>query len=114
MIERSASLPTRFMSSPCPAMPTTSVEKISGTISDLIMRRKIVDSTLSDDGLEHRRGLSRHGVRKRHADDDAEHHRDEDPVRQREAAEDRRPSLGAVRRYSLETGPLPLRSVEFR
>src|SRR5665647_3211917 len=48
MIERSASFPTRFMSSPCPAMPTTSVEKISGTISSLIIRRKIVDSTLSD------------------------------------------------------------------
>src|SRR5947209_9404179 len=36
------------MSSPCPAIPTTSVEKISGTINSLIMRRKIVDSTLSD------------------------------------------------------------------
>ena len=47
-IERSASFPTRFMSSPCPAIPTTSVEKMSGTINSLIMRRKIVDSTLSD------------------------------------------------------------------
>src|SRR5665213_1010913 len=48
MIDRNASLPTRFMSSPCPAMPTTSVEKISGTMSSLIIRRKIVDRILSD------------------------------------------------------------------
>src|SRR5215218_2768915 len=46
MIERSASLPTRFMSSPCPAIPTTRVLKISGTISDLIIRRNTFDSTL--------------------------------------------------------------------
>ena len=44
-IERKASLPTRFMSSPCPAMPTTSVENRSGTISDLIIRRNTDDST---------------------------------------------------------------------
>ncbi len=42
-MERNASLPTRFMSSPCPAMPTTSVENSSGTINDLIMRRNTVD-----------------------------------------------------------------------
>ena len=45
MIERSASFPTRFMSSPWPAMPMTSVLKISGTISDLIIRRKMFDRT---------------------------------------------------------------------
>src|SRR6185437_12312224 len=32
------------MSSPCPAIPTTSVAKINGTISDLIMRRNICDN----------------------------------------------------------------------
>jgi hypothetical protein len=48
MIDRSASRPTRFMSSPCPAMPTTSVLKISGTISSLIIRRNTVLSGLSD------------------------------------------------------------------
>src|SRR5678815_1908521 len=46
MIERSASFPTFFMSSPCPAIPTTSVEKSKGAISDLIMFRKIVDRGL--------------------------------------------------------------------
>ena len=47
MIERSASRPTRFMSSPWPAMPTTSDPKISGTTIDLIIRRKIVASGLT-------------------------------------------------------------------
>ena len=42
MIERSANLPTFFMSSPWPAMPTTSVLNKSGTINDLIMRRKML------------------------------------------------------------------------
>src|SRR3954466_7089968 len=42
MIERSASFPTFFMSSPCPAIPTTSVAKSNGAINDLIMFRKIV------------------------------------------------------------------------
>ena len=41
MIERSASLPTFFMSSPGPAIPTTRVLNSSGTINDLIMRRKM-------------------------------------------------------------------------
>ena len=41
MIDRNARRPTFFMSSPCPAMPTTSVENSSGTINDLIMRRKM-------------------------------------------------------------------------
>ena len=40
-MERSASLPTFFMSSPWPAMPTTRVLNSSGTINDLIMRRKM-------------------------------------------------------------------------
>ena len=40
------------MSSPCPAMPTTSVANSSGTISDLIIRRKIVDRTLQVGRLE--------------------------------------------------------------
>src|SRR5215510_16240579 len=31
------------MSSPCPAMPTTSVPKMSGTMIDLIMRRNTVE-----------------------------------------------------------------------
>jgi hypothetical protein len=42
MIDRSASRPTFFMSSPWPAMPITSVLKSSGTISDLIIRRKML------------------------------------------------------------------------
>ena len=46
-IERNASRPTFFMSSPCPAIPTTSVLNSSGTISDLIMRRKIDDAAFS-------------------------------------------------------------------
>src|SRR6266513_1836173 len=46
MLERNATLPTRFMSSPWPAMPTTSVPNNSGTISDLIIRRKTFDKTL--------------------------------------------------------------------
>ncbi len=46
MMERSASLPTFFMSSPCPAMPTTRVLKSSGTINDLIMRRKMLANGL--------------------------------------------------------------------
>src|SRR5690349_24163044 len=37
---------SRFMSSPCPAMPTTRVPKSSGTIKDLIIRRKTLESTL--------------------------------------------------------------------
>src|SRR5690349_3926838 len=45
-IERNASRPTFFMSSPCPAIPTTSVENSSGAINDLIMLRKIVESGL--------------------------------------------------------------------
>ena len=47
MSDLSASRPTRFMSSPWPAMPTTSVAKMSGAISDLIIRRKMVESGLS-------------------------------------------------------------------
>src|SRR5438270_462967 len=38
-------IPTGFMSSPCPALPTTSVANSSGTINDLIIRRKIDDNT---------------------------------------------------------------------
>src|SRR4051812_31396701 len=34
------------MSSPCPAIPTTSVENSSGAIIDLIIRRNTFDSTL--------------------------------------------------------------------
>src|SRR5688572_24470555 len=48
MIDLSANLPTRFMSSPCPAMPMTSVPKISGAMMDLIMRRKICESGRKD------------------------------------------------------------------
>ena len=47
MSDFSASRPTRFMSSPWPAMPTTRVAKMSGAISDLIIRRKMVESGLS-------------------------------------------------------------------
>ena len=46
-IDLNASFPTFFMSSPCPAIPTTSVANSSGAINDLIMLRKIVDSGLS-------------------------------------------------------------------
>jgi hypothetical protein len=42
-MDRNASFPTRFMSSPWPAMPTTSVANSRGTINDLIMRRKTVE-----------------------------------------------------------------------
>ena len=59
-------------------MPTTSVAKISGTISDLIMRRKIVDSGLSVDGEVGREPPEEH------ADD----HRDDDPLRQRDATDE--------------------------
>src|SRR5436189_400880 len=45
MIERSASRPTFFMSSPWPAMPTTSVPNNSGTIMDLIIRRNTFDNS---------------------------------------------------------------------
>src|SRR6476619_2259156 len=44
------------MSSPCPAMPMTRVAKMSGVISDLIIRRKMVESGLScceDSGNAH-------------------------------------------------------------
>ena len=34
------------MSSPCPAIPTTSVPKMRGTMIDLIIRRNTVDSGL--------------------------------------------------------------------
>src|SRR6266566_1517393 len=47
MMDLSANRPTRFMSSPCPAIPTTRVPKISGTMMDLIIRRKTVDTGLS-------------------------------------------------------------------
>ena len=43
-----ASRPTRFMSSPCPAMPTTSVPKMSGTMIDLIIRRNTVEIGLRE------------------------------------------------------------------
>src|SRR5262245_8342955 len=43
-MDLSASRPTRFMSSPCPAIPMTRVEKMMGTMMDLIMRRKVVES----------------------------------------------------------------------
>src|SRR6266516_501027 len=46
MIDFSASLPTRFMSSPCPAIPTTSVPNMIGTMIDLINLRKTVESGL--------------------------------------------------------------------
>ena len=42
-IDRNARRPTFFMSSPWPAMPTTSVAKSNGTISDLIIRRNTDD-----------------------------------------------------------------------
>ncbi len=35
------------MSSPCPAIPTTSVPKMSGTMIDLIIRRNTVDTGFS-------------------------------------------------------------------
>src|SRR3954471_13036008 len=47
MIDLSARRPTRFMSSPCPAMPTTSVAKISGAMIDLIIRRNTLEIGLS-------------------------------------------------------------------
>src|SRR5262245_15797321 len=47
MSDLSASRPTRLMSSPWPAIPTTSVAKMSGAISDLIIRRKMVERGLS-------------------------------------------------------------------
>src|SRR6266540_2863339 len=47
MMDLSASRPTLFMSSPWPAMPTTSVPKMIGTMIDLIIRRKTVDSGFS-------------------------------------------------------------------
>src|SRR6185436_17345301 len=37
------------MSSPCPAMPTTSVEKTSGAIRHLMRRRNRLDSTCRDE-----------------------------------------------------------------
>ena len=46
MSDLRASRPTRFMSSPWPAMPMTRVAKMSGAMSDLIIRRKIVESGL--------------------------------------------------------------------
>src|SRR6266480_4796274 len=46
MIDLRASRPTRFMSSPCPAIPTTSVPNMIGTMIDLIILRKTVDSGL--------------------------------------------------------------------
>src|SRR5438093_921380 len=52
MIERSARRPTRFMSAPCPAIPTTSVAKSRGTISDLIIRRNTADSMLRSDAAQ--------------------------------------------------------------
>ena len=48
MIDLKASRPTRFMSSPWPAMPTTSVAKISGAMIDLIIRRKICENGRND------------------------------------------------------------------
>src|SRR6202008_1061081 len=47
MIDFKARRPTRFMSSPCPAIPTTSVPKMSGAMIDLIIRRNTVDSGFS-------------------------------------------------------------------
>src|SRR5580704_6756106 len=44
MIERKARRPTPRISLPCPAIPTTSAAKISGTTSDLIIRRNTVPS----------------------------------------------------------------------
>src|SRR5580698_6927769 len=44
MIDRKARRPTPRMSLPCPAIPTTSVAKIRGTTSDLIIRRNTVPS----------------------------------------------------------------------
>src|SRR6266704_121022 len=44
----SASRPTRFMSSPCPAIPTTSVPKINGTMIDLMMRMNALEIGSSD------------------------------------------------------------------
>src|SRR5258708_1865400 len=49
MIERSASLPTRVMSSPRHAMSTMSVDASSGTIRDLIARRKMFDNSWRSD-----------------------------------------------------------------
>ena len=46
-MERNASRPTFFMSSPWPAMPTTSVLNSSGTMSDLIIRRNTDDTAFS-------------------------------------------------------------------
>src|SRR5581483_6887509 len=45
MIDRRARRPTRFMSSPWPAIPTTSVANSSGTINDLIIRKNTDDRT---------------------------------------------------------------------
>src|SRR6478609_1880321 len=44
MMLRSASRPTCFKSSPCPAIPTTRLPNTSGTTIDLIIRRNIVAS----------------------------------------------------------------------
>src|SRR6267143_669245 len=43
MMDFRASRPTRFMSSPCPAMPTTRVPKINGTMIDLMTRMNAVE-----------------------------------------------------------------------
>ena len=46
-MDRQASRPTFFMSSPCPAIPTISVENSSGTMIDLIIDRKMSENGLS-------------------------------------------------------------------
>src|SRR5829696_4103190 len=46
MIDLSARRPTRFISSPCPAIPMTRLPKMIGTTTDLIILRKTVESGL--------------------------------------------------------------------
>src|SRR3954466_11697003 len=76
-MDRKASLPTRFMSSPWPAMPTTSVPKSSGTMSDLIIRRKIVDRTCRSVALKPAPG----GGGKKTPTEDPDDKGAEDPLR---------------------------------
>ncbi len=45
-MDRSASRPMRLRSSPCPAIPTIKVPKMSGTTIDLINLRKMLESGL--------------------------------------------------------------------
>ena len=84
LIDLTARRPMRLRSSPWPAMPTTSVPKMIGTTTDLIIRRKTVESGLSVDA----------DVGRQPSEQDARAHPDEDPPGEREVAEQRGASAG--------------------